>query len=191
MRDWAILHGTASASPGPVWIAGSTQEDPRRPEKRTSLATPYVDGDYAHLSSGYVSAHGWGYRGTCPNTKATVTVRLYEYFSDGTWHYQAYGQTYVWRGGGSANWATARLVCEGVALAGWRSLVAVNIGYGGLGLHARPESVLHTLVSRAFDHDQFGAVLADLAELVGIEMAPPMNGLTAAGARPSRGLIPL
>ncbi len=92
--------------------------------------TPYVDGDYAHLSSGDVSAHGWWYQGTCPNTKATVTVYLYEYFSDGTWHYQASGSKYVYPGGGSVNRAVARQVCEGVAPASWRTLITVSIGTG-------------------------------------------------------------
>src|SRR5690348_13241622 len=92
--------------------------------------TPYVDGDHAHLSSGDVSAHGWWYRNTCPNEKTTVRIYLYEYFSDQTWHFQSSGSAYVWPGGGSGNRATARQVCEGVALAGWRSLIAVSIGNG-------------------------------------------------------------
>ena len=32
-----------------------------------------------------------------------------------------------------------------------------------------------TLVSRAFDHDQFGPFCAELAELCGMEMVLPMN----------------
>ena len=62
-----------------------------------------------------------------------MTIWLYEYFSDGTWHYQATGQAYVYPGGGSANRAVARQICEGVALAGWRSLVRVSIGTGASG----------------------------------------------------------
>jgi hypothetical protein len=72
-------------------------------------------------------------------------------------------------------------VCEGVALAGWRGYVIVNIGTGGLGLYGRPVSDLHTLVSRAFDHDRSGAVLRG----TGMDMVLPMNGLTATGTRPS------
>jgi hypothetical protein len=90
---------------------------------------PYVDGDYAHFSSGDVSAHGWWYRGSCANTKTEVKVYLYEYFSDHTWHYQAMGKATVWPGGGSQR-ATARQVCEGVASASWRSLITVKIGTG-------------------------------------------------------------
>ena len=59
-----------------------------------------------------------------------MTIYLYEYFSDGTWHYQAKGQKTVWPGGGSANRAVARQECEGVARASWRSLVVVKLGNG-------------------------------------------------------------
>lgn len=95
-----------------------------------ATCTPYVDGDNLHITSGEVSAHGWWYQGTCPNTKATVTIWIQEYFSDRTWHTQGSGQAYVWPGGGSSNWANARQVCEGVALVPRRALVSVNIGTG-------------------------------------------------------------
>lgn len=95
-----------------------------------TACTPYADGDNAHLSSGDVSGHGWWYQGTCANQKTTVTIYLYEYFSDGTWHWQGTGSAYVWPGGGSANRAVVRQVCGGVALAGWRTLVVVTLGNG-------------------------------------------------------------
>jgi hypothetical protein len=115
--------GTVPSVPplGPVTSGGAVP---------AAACTPFVDGDYAHVSSGDVSAHGWWYQGTCSNTKATVTVGLQEYFSDGTWHDQGTGQKLVYPGGGSANRAAVRQVCEGVALASWRSYVIVNIGTG-------------------------------------------------------------
>jgi len=95
-----------------------------------AACTPYVDGDHAHVSSGDVSVHGWWYRNTCPNTKTTVYVGLQEYYSDGTWRTKATGSKYVYPGGGSANRAVARHVCESVVTAGWRSYVIVHIGNG-------------------------------------------------------------
>lgn len=92
--------------------------------------TPYVDGDNAHLSGGDVSAHGWWYRGTCPNQKTTVYIGLQEFYSDGIWRTKDTGSAYVWPGGGSANWATARRTCENRFVAGWRSYIIVYIGNG-------------------------------------------------------------
>jgi hypothetical protein len=91
---------------------------------------PAAEGDNVHLSGGYASGHGWWAQGTCQNVKATVTVILYEYFSDGLWHYQATGSAFVYPGGGSGNRATVRQFCEGVALAGWRTYISVAIGAG-------------------------------------------------------------
>jgi hypothetical protein len=57
-----------------------------------------------------------------------VTIYLYEYYSDNTWHYKSQGSAYVWPGGGSSNWANARWVC-GVppyGTAGGRSLVVIK-----------------------------------------------------------------
>jgi hypothetical protein len=96
-----------------------------------AACTPYAAGDYAHPSSGDVSAHGWWYQNNCPNTKATVTVGLQEYFSDGVWRDKGtVGSASVYPGGGSANRASARDTCVGVAFAGWRSYVIVSIGNG-------------------------------------------------------------
>jgi hypothetical protein len=92
--------------------------------------TPYVDGDHAHVTSGQVSVHGWWYRGTCANTKTTVSVGLQEYYSDKTWRTKATGSANVWPGGGSANWANARHVCESTVIAAWRSYIIVKIGNG-------------------------------------------------------------
>jgi hypothetical protein len=91
---------------------------------------PRADGDDPHLSSGDISAHGWWYRGTCPNTKATVDVRLFEYYSDGTWRLKAENWGSVWPGGGSGNRVTARRTCESTLGAGWATSVYVSIGTG-------------------------------------------------------------
>ncbi len=111
-------------STAPVTSDGSVSPD------TAASCTPYVDGDYVHVSSGDASAHGWWYRGSCANTKTTVTIYLYEYFSDGLWHWQGTGQAYVYPGGGSGNRATVRQICTGTIPAGWRSLIVVKIGNG-------------------------------------------------------------
>src|SRR5215472_16013946 len=46
---------------------------------------------------------------------------------------------------------------------------AINFG------HRRPQLDRVTLVSRAFDHDQFGLFCAELAELAGMDIVLPMN----------------
>jgi hypothetical protein len=99
---------------------------------QATSCTPYVDGDYAHVSSGDVSAHGWWYQGTCPNQKTVVTIGLQEYFSDLTWHDEGtVGTANVYPGGGSANRAVARVTCAATTPpAGWRSYVIVTIGTG-------------------------------------------------------------
>jgi hypothetical protein len=110
---------TTSSTPGVLAPAASA-----------AACAPYVDGDNVHVSSGDVSGHGWWYQGTCANTKTTVTIYLYEYYSDGTWHYEGTGTKYVYPGGGSANRAAVRTVCTNVVPAGWRTLVVVKIGIG-------------------------------------------------------------
>jgi len=54
---------------------------------------------------------------------------------------------------------------------------ALNFGHGHPRLVAAATRQLErvTLVSRAFDHDQFGPFCAELAELAGMEMVLPMN----------------
>jgi hypothetical protein len=114
--------GTGSSIPPP--IPGSTPTP-------ADACTPYVDGDYAHVSSGDVSAHGWWYVGTCANQKTVVTIGLQEYFSNGQWYDEGVvGTANVYPGGGSANRAVARVTCASVVSAGWRSYVIVTIGTG-------------------------------------------------------------
>jgi len=131
---YASTAGPAPQPPVPAVYPGGN--DPSTPPVTrvgpllADACTPYVNGDYVHVSSGAASAHGWWYRGSCANTKTTVTIYLYEYFSDGLWHWQGTGQAYVWPGGGSANWANVRQICTGVIPAGWRSLIVVRIGNG-------------------------------------------------------------
>lgn len=110
------VHGTQSISPA-------------------TSCTPYVDGDTVHVSSGHASGHGWWYRGTCPNQKTTVYMGLQEYWcypNGGScyWQTMSTGQKYVWPGGGSANRANARSICQNTRYAGWRSWVIVKIGNG-------------------------------------------------------------
>ena len=54
---------------------------------------------------------------------------------------------------------------------------AINFGHRHPRLIAAAQRQLErvTLVSRAFEHDQFGPFCAELAELAGMEMVLPMN----------------
>jgi hypothetical protein len=116
--------GTGTGSSVPPPIPGSLAP--------ADACTPYVDGDYVHVSSGDASGHGWWYQGTCPNQKTVVTIGLQEYFSNGQWYDEGtLGTANVYPGGGSANRAVARVPCSGgVVPAGWRSYVIVTIGTG-------------------------------------------------------------
>jgi hypothetical protein len=135
-----LLGGTASAAttaaatlaPYPIPYPGTGTGSPAPPPIAPAAGcTPYVDGDYAHVSSGDVSAHGWWYQGTCANQKTVVTIGLQEYFSDKTWHNEGEpGTANVYPGGGSANRAVARVACASTVPAGWRSYVIVTIGTG-------------------------------------------------------------
>ena len=59
---------------------------------------------------------------------------------------------------------------------------ALNFGHRPPRLVAAAQRQLErvTLVSRAFDHDQFGPFCAELASLAGMEMVPPINTGTEA-----------
>lgn len=140
----APLSGTSSAAagghapdsgavPAPYPGAGALLPAPPSAPVRSSgpdACQPIAAGDYAHLSFGDASAHGWWYRGNCINTLATVYVYLQEYYSDGSWRTKARGSAFVYPGGGSGNRANARRRCENPFVAGWRSLVIVQIGNG-------------------------------------------------------------
>jgi hypothetical protein len=117
----ALNLGVDTALAAPVMSSGTSL---------LAACTPYVNGDHAHVTSGQASVHGWWIRGTCPNTKTTVYVGLQEYYSDQVWRTKATGSAYVWPGGGSANWANARRVCESAVTAAWRSYIIVRIGNG-------------------------------------------------------------
>ena len=124
---------TASAAhpaPYPYADTAATVSRTLAPDAAAAACVPYVDGDNVHVSSGDVSGHGWWYRNTCPNTKTTVTIYLYEYYSDNTWRWKNTGSKYVYPGGGSANRAAVRINCTGVVPAAWRTLVVVKIGAG-------------------------------------------------------------
>ena len=74
--------------------------------------------------------HGWWTRGTCPNTQATVSIYLFEYYSDGTWRLKGGNSGSVWLGGGSGNRVSVRRTCEATLVAGWETSVYVSIGSG-------------------------------------------------------------
>jgi hypothetical protein len=127
----------AASPPHPIPYPGtgtSSQVPPLPVPQAAAGCTPFAQGDYAHVSSGDVSAHGWWTIGDggCPNEKASVTVGLQEYFSDLTWHNEGtVGTSSVYPGGGSANRAAARATCAATTpIAGWRSYVIVKIGNG-------------------------------------------------------------
>lgn len=103
-----------------------------------SSCSPTAKGDYAHISSTApqtASGHGWWLRNNCTAAKATVEIALQEYFSDGSWRSRGQGgQATVYPGGGSANRANARAVCQTKTLTGWRSVVHVYpVGESGSG----------------------------------------------------------
>src|SRR5260370_22133031 len=66
---------------------------------------------------------------------------------------------------------------------------ALNFGHRHPRLIAAAMSQLErlTLVSRAFDHDQFGPFCAELAELAGMGVGLPMNTGAQADATPIKG----
>jgi hypothetical protein len=87
-------------------------------------------GDYVHISSSAfeASGHGWWVNGDCPATLAVVTVQLQEYYSDGHWRNKGtVGRETVRSGGGAGNRATGRAACNNRGVAGWRSVVDVDL----------------------------------------------------------------
>jgi hypothetical protein len=86
-------------------------------------------GDYVHISGSDVSGHGWWVNRGCPASQADVTIRLQAFYSDGVWRYVgSTGRKRVYSGGGSANWANARVRCVGFAGSyGFRSVVDVDL----------------------------------------------------------------
>jgi len=89
---------------------------------------PYVDGDYAHVTLGDVSAHGWWYQNNCPYVKTTVYMGLQEFYSDGSWRTKATNSAYLYPG--KANKANVRDACQNGEFTGWRSYIIVYIGNG-------------------------------------------------------------
>jgi hypothetical protein len=147
----AVSTASASTAPYPTVYPGQYTPPPSGPPIPASATpdatcTPTVAGDYAHLSGGDVSAHGWWYNEDCPNQKTTVTVGLQEYFSDRTWHNQGTGTAYVWPGGGSANRAAVHQVCDGVAQASWRSYIIITSPGGGASAYTNLQNLKCTHV---------------------------------------------
>jgi hypothetical protein len=114
----------------------SSATNPGLAQRRS--CSPTAKGDYVHISSTApqtASGHGWWLRNNCTAAKATVESVLQEYFSDGSWRSRGQGgQATVYPGGGSANWANARAVCQTKNVTGWRSVVHVYpVGESGSG----------------------------------------------------------
>jgi hypothetical protein len=94
------------------------------------VCTFTTKGDYVHVSSSAfeASGHGWWVNGDCPASMAVVTVQLQEYYSDGRWRNKGtVGRKTVRSGGGAGNRATGRAGCNNNGLAGWRSVVDVDL----------------------------------------------------------------
>jgi hypothetical protein len=110
---------------------------------------PVAQGDNVHISSTpppTASGHGSWKKGTCTVSRASVTVQLQEFFSDGVWRNKGTpGHATVPPGGGSGKRATGRADCAGTALAGWRSIVTVTVSNGeqGHASHTTPAQNLH------------------------------------------------
>jgi hypothetical protein len=97
--------------------------------------SPLARGDNVHISStppATASGHGWWLINDCAQVKATVTIQLQEYFSNGDWYNigspaskKVYGGTT--KSPGSSNRVNARALCSDTNLAGWRSVVKVTL----------------------------------------------------------------
>lgn len=140
--DWMGCYRRPSAGSGRRSSAVSGR---RTPAGSTPVPTapaacqPHAQGDPPHKSSGDASAHGWWTRGTCPNTRATVSIFLWELYSDGSWRLKASNSGSIYPGGGSGKRVTVRRTCENNLMAGWSTTVSVSIGNGDSIAHARRE----------------------------------------------------
>jgi hypothetical protein len=141
---------TASAAlaltAAPAAAAHANGNQPPPPRVKLSAASPPIvppdqpcsplaRGDNVHISStppATASGHGWWLINDCTQVKATVTIQLQEYFSNGDWYNigspaskKVYGGTT--KSPGSSNRVNARALCSGTSLAGWRSVVTVTL----------------------------------------------------------------
>jgi hypothetical protein len=114
----------AGLGPAPRRIGPSWSEFLRAQESWISTSSLWRQPGSARCTSCLPS--NWGPEGCI----SSVYIGLQEYYSDKTWRTKATGSAYVWPGGGSANWATARRTCENTFVAGWRSYIIVYIGNG-------------------------------------------------------------
>lgn len=102
----------------------------RETEAEKFGCTPESGVDNPHRSSTgvAVSGHGWWNKGNCDNDTATVTVCLYEWYTDGTWRQKACSSNGNLRpGGGSSARVTARRHCETTEMTSWRNHVDVDV----------------------------------------------------------------
>lgn len=94
--------------------------------------TPETGVDNPHRSSTgvAVSGHGWWNKGNCSSDTATVTVCLYEYYTDGTWRQKACNTDGNLKpGGGSSRRVPARHDCDGTEMTSWRNHVDVDVNW--------------------------------------------------------------
>lgn len=94
--------------------------------------TPDTGVDDPHRSSTgiVVSGHGWWNKGNCENDTATVTVCLYEYYTDGTWRRKKCNENANLKpGGGSSRRVNARRDCDSTAMTSWRNHVDVDVNW--------------------------------------------------------------
>lgn len=115
---------SAITGPLPPDFTETSAESPR------ALACHFNQvGDNVHRSGSDASGHGWWVNVDCPSgTKATVTVTLQQYYSDGSWRNMATGsKPGVYSGGGSANRAVARSTCTSSSTTSWRSVIDVDL----------------------------------------------------------------
>jgi hypothetical protein len=143
----AVATLVATTLISPSFATAQTPASPSAVEPHPAIAPPganapsatpadtycvfYTRFDDVHWSStaGDVSGHGWWDNGDCPaGTKANITTRLDEYYSDGSWKTKNTGtKKNAYAGGGSANRANARVTCQGSNTVSWRTETDIDL----------------------------------------------------------------
>lgn len=132
----ALVFGLAqipasAAVPVPAPLAGEAAGPLTEPSGPSAVCLFRTNGDYVHVSStppASASGHGWWTNINCRATLADVTVQLQQYYSDGRWrNVGSPGRARVRSGGGAGNRATGRVQCVSRAVAGWRSVIDVDL----------------------------------------------------------------
>jgi hypothetical protein len=97
--------------------------------------SPIADSSNVHISStppAAASGHGWWMINNCAQVKASLTIQLQEYFSNGKWYNIGSPGSGKYYGGttgspGSSNQVSTRVLCSNTNQAGWRSVVTVKL----------------------------------------------------------------